>query len=147
MQPPALSSTGIWLPGRWEGWGVSFNGRNYLNYGKYRPRYVRGTYYSNGATHGSIPSSAPTDVTSGGDVTWHGASSGLSVTQTSRIYPDDMNLGVEVDVTLTNTGSSSMSNVCYGRANDPDQGKPWINHYVTTNVRRYRPNTRAAATC
>ncbi len=126
----------FFLPGApWEGWGLAFNGLNYVN-AKWTPYGATRNLANSGKV---VPSSTATDITADGVVTWHGQVGSMQVEQTTQVYPDNENLGVQVAVTLTNTGSSSMPNVCYGRGGDPDQGKEKGGSYTTYNKILYQP--------
>ena len=107
-----------------EGWGVQVAGTNYTNF--------------NGGGMG-VPGSIGDPACNidicgnlGGAVEWSGAVGGLTVKTQYGVVNDD--LYIVMTVTLTNTGSSTLSDVYWFRNVDPDNSVMNGGGYATTNT-------------
>jgi trimeric autotransporter adhesin len=122
----------FFLPGTpFEGWAVSANGTDYRNWNA-----------STSVMSGSITSYTNTGLRK--SATWQGANSaGLAITQVTSL--DTNAIFFTMNVTLTNTTSSTMTDVYYSRAVDPDQEQPITGQFSTINFISYQlPNTQNA---
>jgi uncharacterized protein YjdB len=118
------------LPGSpFEGWSLEINGTEYQNWnanGALDAVVGSFTNYTNTGTHKSA--------------TWQGQVAGLAVQQVTALDTGD--LYFTINVTLTNTTGSTISNVYYGRYVDPDNEVPEGGSYTTKQHIDYQlPNT------
>ncbi|MFN0275111.1 MAG: T9SS type A sorting domain-containing protein [Chitinophagales bacterium] len=115
----------VTLPGSpEEGFGIEIDGNSYYNASQY--------LYPN-----DIPGSM-TSWDDSGDTTravWEGDIAGVHVKQ-ETLVPDGK-LYFYTKVTLTNTGTSDLTDVFYLRNFDPDQEQPWSWDFVTDNIVHY----------
>lgn len=115
----------VTLPGSpEEGFGIEIDGNSYYNASQY--------LYPNDIS-GSI-----TSWDDSGDTVravWEGDVAGVHVKQ-ETLVPDG-ELYFHTTVTLTNTGTSDLTDVYYLRNFDPDQEQPWSWDFVTDNIVHY----------
>ena len=110
-----------------EGWTLNVNGTELRNWNAYSDAMTGSfTSYTNTGAHVSA--------------TWNGSGGGLAITQVTAL--DTGSLYFYMNITLTNTTGSTINNVYYGRAVDPDNEVAEGGTYTTKqNIDYQLPNT------
>ena len=119
----------FFLPGDpQEGWAISVGG---VESDAYMPAFQSGTAvtgYTGGLAGTNIAYSNSGGVISG---VWKGTDGALAIRQTTTV--DTSKLFFTINVVLTNTGSTALSNIFYVRTVDPDNDETWSSDYTTVN--------------
>jgi hypothetical protein len=120
-----------------EGWGLTFNGADWMNTHRNSIDDVSmtclcGSFDVPGTNIGLFAGSL-------GDTTlWQGGIAGLNVLQESILQPDS--LFILVKVILTNATTDTIKDVYYSRNVDPDQEEPWTGVNTTVNRINSQPS-------
>jgi len=120
------------VPGSpYEAWDVQFDGTKYSS-----NNCPSGGTLGGSTAYGNVSYTATaTEQTS----VWEGTIGNLSIKQTTTVRKEKLYFVMFVD--LVNTGTTTLNNVYYQRALDPDNEQPWTFDFYTINKVVFQPNS------
>lgn len=120
------------VPGSpYEAWDIEFGGTKYSS-----NNCPSGGTLGSGSSYGHTSYLATaTEQTN----VWSGTIGSLNITQKTVVRKDRLYFVMYIDI--VNTGTTTVNNVYYQRAVDPDNEQPWSGNFVTNNKVVYQPNS------